>query len=756
MYGGAVGFLTGGIHFNSNVKSGELQKTFSQSNNIDDEANKIVEMLRATVANDSFSEQNRVSNTISNRSFGEQNNINIEVQLETLPQRFFDDIDGEITKAIENEDSETIEEIYNELHQKAVDESDDDCENALINVSFEHEATAGWLLTFLECIAEKQSDCLYIILALSSDGKTRRYLVAMRTSSGTNQFGYGKGELCEVNPDNSSITHGETSTNFFDITDSMEKALAKYNPKAKKISAVASATLKKKKSSKTKEDIDDLMKSLFKDDNYDKRVEEFSVSEEDAEIIATLFRQGTNDVNTILTKLKWEREKRNQFIDFIFTMGFIEIGDFDSFEDEIFDNVSFSIDYSKFQEFFDNLPIDFGDDFFDDEWHKECCESIINLIDEITATNKNKLIYDSKDIDLLIGKCFCCITRKPTDLCAAVQDEVKNLAKNKKLSIGEIKTLIKNVFLSFAVDEDDESEYEEEVESYDTDTMIGLMGMPMNENIFAKHQEVHPYFDASILMGKVKPLDLSNLNGTNQSQLSWQESCMLIFGNIFGGYGIDKDLNKAYDMTIGFFDWAKAQMPTPNIKNEKYVSWLKQWGDMNILMGTIYSYQGEYIKAAYHFIIGLKTEMVNINMPYCDFIRYILKKLDTMPKEKVIYTGCGFSKDSPMGSLKGRMLIANKAIEIIPEMEGLNGEAIIAKGGRNGFYGYLVRKGSTSCTTGMVDIYETYIIDSQYNLMKAEMYFNGYFDSSVGGSVKIAKGFRIKPNSLMLNDYNFC
>lgn len=158
-------------------------------------ANKIVEMLRATVANDSFSQQNRVSNTISNRSFGEQNNINIEVQLETLPQRFFDDIDGEITKAIENEDSETIEEIYNELHQKAVDESDDDCENALINVSFEHEATAGWLLTFLECIAEKQSDCFYIILALSSDGKTRRYLVAMRTSSGTNQFGYGKGEL---------------------------------------------------------------------------------------------------------------------------------------------------------------------------------------------------------------------------------------------------------------------------------------------------------------------------------------------------------------------------------------------------------------------------------------------------------------------------------------------------------------------------------------------------------------------------------
>lgn len=298
-------------------------------------------------------------------------------------------------------------------------------------------------------------------------------------------------------------------------------------------------------------------------------------------------------------------------------------------------------------------------------------------------------------------------------------------------------------------DESDEAEQSEE----DNDKLIGFMDMPMNKKIFEEQQGQYPWFISSIYDSSRKSFHISKLK---EGEMSWDETCMIIFGNIFGGYGIKKNLKQAYDMTIGFFDWAKAQMPTPNIKNEEYVSWLKQWGDMNILMGTIYSYQGEYIKAAYHFIIGLKTEMVNINMPYCDFIRYILKKLDTMPKEKVIYTGCGFSKDSPMGSLKGRMLIANKAIEIIPEMEGLNGEAIIAKGGRTGFYGYLVRKGSTSSTTGMVDIYETYIIDSQYNLMTAEIYFNGYFDSGVGGSVKIAKGFRIKPNSLMINHYNFC
>ena len=35
----------------------------------------------------------------------------------------------------------------------------------------------------------------------------------------------------------------------------------------------------------------------------------------------------------------------------------------------------------------------------------------------------------------------------------------------------------------------------------------------------------------------------------------------------------------------------------------------------------------EYIKAAYYFMLGLKTNAVNLNMPYCDFINYILGKL---------------------------------------------------------------------------------------------------------------------------------
>ena len=123
--------------------------------------------------------------------------------------------------------------------------------------------------------------------------------------------------------------------------------------------------------------------------------------------------------------------------------------------------------------------------------------------------------------------------------------------------------------------------------------------------------------------------------------------------------------------------------------------------------------------------------------------------MDDWVEETAEYKGCGFSKDNPMGSCGGTILISQYANEIISNMEGDNGEIIVAKVGRFGLYGHLVRLvscGSVKMENGndnIIDLYETYVIDSDYNLKKVKIYFNGYFERSKK-SIRLADGFHLK------------
>lgn len=288
------------------------------------------------------------------------------------------------------------------------------------------------------------------------------------------------------------------------------------------------------------------------------------------------------------------------------------------------------------------------------------------------------------------------------------------------------------------------------------DEMEDFLDMSMSLDYFAELQGYHPWFDSAVMMDQIRPIIFDRKTiMAREDNFTWTEQCMMIFGLIFGAYGLKKDLDGAWHAIVGFYNSAINEKPNQNINDEKYIEWLNRWGEINILMGTIFAYKKEYIKAACHFMRGLKTEAINLNMPYVEFIQYILKKLDTLQYKESTYYGCGFEKDNPMGAIDGNVLFANKAIEIIPEMEGKLDDVIVAKAGKSAFLGHLVRKGSTKSATGkMVDIYETYIIDYHYNLMKVNIYFNGYFKGH-SDSVKIAQGFIIKPNSLIKSHYSF-
>lgn len=235
--------------------------------------------------------------------------------------------------------------------------------------------------------------------------------------------------------------------------------------------------------------------------------------------------------------------------------------------------------------------------------------------------------------------------------------------------------------------------------------------------------------------------------------LTADEESKLIFPLIFGTFACPIDLTKAFTQTLLLLNQILIRKPTENLvrENELYMQWLHEYAVAEILLGTVYAYWNEPVKASYHFLLGLKTDSIGLNLPYCDFIRYTIAKLSEQKVPTAKYRGCGFSAEAPMGFCGGTLLNTRSALQIIPEMEGDHGEVIVARQGNSGMFGCLQRIGSVSCKAfnRPIDIYESYIIDKKYNLKKIRFFFNGYF-SSDELRIKIARGFHLKSHSEIL------
>lgn len=226
----------------------------------------------------------------------------------------------------------------------------------------------------------------------------------------------------------------------------------------------------------------------------------------------------------------------------------------------------------------------------------------------------------------------------------------------------------------------------------------------------------------------------------NGEVLSPYEQCLLIFPKIFGRFEENIDLDGAENRLIELMQ-AHSLVEVKESGIERW-DWFNGYAMYQILLGTVYVYKDEYVKAAYHFISGLRTGAINVNMPYCDFIRTAMKRLDEMQIESATYSGCGFSIEDPMGSTHGNFLMANNAKVAIGNIEGKNGEIVLYRKGRSGDFGRLVRHSDYSETRRkMIDIYETYVCTPDYKIKKVTFYFDGYFTSD-GGTLKVPDGFK--------------
>lgn len=267
---------------------------------------------------------------------------------------------------------------------------------------------------------------------------------------------------------------------------------------------------------------------------------------------------------------------------------------------------------------------------------------------------------------------------------------------------------------------------------------------------FKRHMRVCPWFSPYTIpfIDYEDDEDTIKEYGTKAELLTFS----LIFGNA-ENQGLKRDVKRAIKISSDAIKVYETKRPSKG-KNvieisqtpewDNFVEWIKKYAEWQILLGTAYAYDGDYVKASYHLMKGLNTNALNLSLAYCDFARYIFKKLKELPKSEAKYEGVGFNAETPMGSVGKRVYLdASAAIQTIPEMEGYEGEILIARKpeGLDVVYGSLERKGSV-CNSQkmMIDIYETLLIDKDYNLKTVRFYFNGYFGKE-NNMIRIADNF---------------
>ena len=106
---------------------------------------------------------------------------------------------------------------------------------------------------------------------------------------------------------------------------------------------------------------------------------------------------------------------------------------------------------------------------------------------------------------------------------------------------------------------------------------------------------------------------------------------------------------------------------------------------------------------------------------------------------------------------KDAFLYAGAALEIIPGLVGIDGEVIVARKCNTSMpYGSMRRYSVSDIhQPHIIDVYEVYIIDKDFNLKRASFYFNGYMPRSDRRSILLPDGFTVRQNSPLRKTYNF-
>ena len=272
-------------------------------------------------------------------------------------------------------------------------------------------------------------------------------------------------------------------------------------------------------------------------------------------------------------------------------------------------------------------------------------------------------------------------------------------------------------------------------------------GFQMNEESFSEMEGVNCWFTFSFFE-KLPKIDPSVRIILPEH---WKNDTLVmrhLFAMIHGSYGYQVNPKRALRLCVLKMAELEAHEPADRSTPE-FERWINLYAQYNVIAGTALAYQKKYVLAASCLLNGLKTGAVNLSRPYCDFIRYVVDKLETLPSELCEGTGAGFSVDDPIGGtdLNSGTLHPGIAEDVLSALEGDDGEIIALHRGMQR-YGELKRLGSTHSDKfkNIIDVYEVPMIKGS-KLYKLKLYFNGYFTPKNIRTVRLPEGFHLDPAS---------
>lgn len=184
--------------------------------------------------------------------------------------------------------------------------------------------------------------------------------------------------------------------------------------------------------------------------------------------------------------------------------------------------------------------------------------------------------------------------------------------------------------------------------------------------------------------------------------------------------------------------------------SEEFNEWARGYAAVNFLVAVIAGQKKEYAKSAYHFLKAFKIHLVPTRTPFADYASYVFGKIPPLAKSDypISKENCtGFSPTAPLGEKnvptdRAYMdaFFVNAALYNLETKDG--GEiAAIQLGSRR--RGFMQRIGSTVSPMPEyplpIDIYDTFIIDKEYNVYRARLWVNAYVKS--GSSFELPDEF---------------
>lgn len=281
-------------------------------------------------------------------------------------------------------------------------------------------------------------------------------------------------------------------------------------------------------------------------------------------------------------------------------------------------------------------------------------------------------------------------------------------------------------------------------DDYKETPYINRMGNVIDEKSFSS-AAFWLYFD--LLIKKPEEIDKQN-----ESIFKLMAECFKLL-NSFGDDVGDEEKEKIIQNSLAIIDDVEKRKPldvdcTIYSEDDKYFIWLQDYSFANYAHALLLAHFNKTVEAVYYYLKGFKAQGFGSRSLFCDYMTYLTNKIPAFADGEYFRTDiAGFTADNPIGEENGNMNNFDMLEIAINYLEFTNGDTIAATIGKQHKIGFLTRTGSVSSTNEKfprpVDIYDTFVITSDFKVKKARLYVYEYSTYTQPNGIYINDGYRL-------------